>query len=116
VDQCRQFVEFTRSAQHIDMREALENVRPIALRHAADHADHQVGLGRLALLQLSQSRPDLLLGMFAHRAGVVEDHICLLAILDRFIPLRAELPENQLAIEHVHLAAESLQVQLATHD
>ena len=36
-------------------------------------------------------------------------------IVDRFIPLAAQLPQNQLAVEHVHLAAEGFEKQLFSH-
>ena len=36
-------------------------------------------------------------------------------LIDLFITMRTELAQNQLAVEHVHLAAEGLQVQLSLH-
>ena len=110
-----QFIQLTRSAQHIHLRKSLENIRPVALGHASYHTNHQLRLGCLALAQLAQARPDLLLGVLTHRAGVVKDHVGLIAILNALVSPRAKLPQNQLAVEHVHLAAESFQIQFAFH-
>src|SRR5205823_144654 len=51
----------------------------------------------------------------AHRAGVVEDHVGDVTIVHRLVTLRAQLPEHELAVEHVHLAAKRFQVKLAAH-
>src|SRR5688572_11226897 len=98
------------------MWKAFEDVRPIALGHAADYADHQVRSLLLPPAQLSEARPDLLLGVLADRASVVNDDIRLLAVLDRLVSLGAQLPQDQLAVEHVHLAAKGFQIQLSPHE
>ena len=41
--------------------------------------------------------------------------IGLIAVIDLLVSLRAKLAENQLAVEHVHLAAEGFKVDLAGH-
>jgi hypothetical protein len=97
------------------VRETAEDVRPISFGHAADHTDDEIRLRGLSLPQLAEARPHLLLGVLAHRAGVVDDDVGLLAIGDGFVALRAELAEDELAVEHVHLAAEGFEVQLAFH-
>ena len=71
------------------------------------------GSAALRRPQFPEPRPDLLLGVLAHGTGVEQDHVRALAVFDRFVSLGAKLPENQLAVEHVHLAAEGFQVQLA---
>ena len=43
VNQRRELVELSRSAQNIDVGKPPENVRPIPLGHATDDADHEGG-------------------------------------------------------------------------
>ena len=47
----------------------------LELRHAAHHADHEVGPSRLSSLQLAELREHLLLRLLADRARVQEDHV-----------------------------------------
>ena len=115
VDEGNELVQLTGPAQQIDVRVAAEQVCPILLGHAADHADHEIGFVSFARAEFTQPRPDLLLGVLAHGARVVEDHVGVVALVGGLVAERAELPENQLAVEHVHLAAEGLEVQLALH-
>jgi hypothetical protein len=74
-----------------------------------------VGLIFFALPQLAEAAPDFLFGVFADGAGVVEDDVGVVAILDGFVALDAELAEDELAVEHVHLAAEGFEIELAGH-
>ncbi len=115
VNKIGQFIELPRPAKNIDMGKLAEDVHAIPLGHAADDADHDVRLVHLAVFQFAEPRPDFVLGVLADGAGVVEDDIRLLAIFDRFVPLGAELTQDELGIEHVHLAAEGFHVQLASH-
>ena len=98
----------------VNVGKAAEDIDAVALGHAADDADDEVRICCLALFQLAQARPDLLLGVLASGAGVVDDDVGLIAIVDQFVSLRAELPQDELAVEHVHLAAEGFQVQLSS--
>ncbi len=89
-------------------------IRPIApvarLRHASDDTDDQRWLGRLAILEPAEARPDLLLGALAHAARVVEHDIRLFQGRREAVSQRAQLIFNQLGIEHVHLTAKSFEV------
>ena len=115
VNEGRQFIKLCGAAEDIDVGISVKKFRAFALGHAADHADHQMRLGFFSIAQLAQSRPHFLLGVLAHRAGVVNNHISEIAIINRFITLRAKLPEHEFAVEHVHLTAKSFHVQLALH-
>ncbi len=115
VDQRCQLIQFAGAAEDVNVRVFPENVDAVALGHAADDADDQVRIVGFAFPQLAQARPDLLLGMFANRAGVIKNDIGLVAIVHGLITVSAKLPQNQLAVEHVHLAAEGFQVELAAH-
>src|SRR5205823_2626049 len=109
-------IELAGAAEDVDVGEFTENVSPVALGHATDDADDDAGIFRFSPAQLAQARPDFLLGVLADGTGVVKDDIRMLAIVNRLIPLRAELAENELAVEHVHLAAEGFEVELFAHD
>src|SRR5215211_5572612 len=97
------------------MRVPSKELGPLALGHASDDADDQPRFVRLPFAQFAQSGPNLLLGMLTNRAGVVEDHVGLVAVVHLFVSMGAELPEDQLAVEHVHLAAEGFQVEVSLH-
>ena len=66
------------------------------------------------LTDLADPRPDFLLGVFAHGAGVVKNDVRLLPIVNKPIAHRQQLPSDELRIQHVHLAAERLEVDRAT--
>src|SRR5690606_35301040 len=70
---------------------------------------------RLRRPQLPEAAPHLLLGMLPHAAGVVDHDVGGVAIPGRLIPLPDELAEDQLGVEHVHLAAEGFEVELSGH-
>jgi hypothetical protein len=116
VDERRQLVELPGAAQDVHVREAGEEVRPVALGHAPDDADHQVRLGHLAQPELAEAAPHLLLGVLADGARVVDHDVGRVAIIDRFVALGAKLAENELGVQDVHLAAEGFEVQLPTHE
>jgi hypothetical protein len=44
--------------------------------------------------------------------GVEDDHVGRVAVGRFFVALGAQLAQHELAVEHVHLAAEGFQVQL----
>ena len=70
---------------------------------------------RLALLQVpdaSEGAVDLVLGVLADRTGVVEDRVGLARCRRSARTRLAELADDELAVEHVHLAADGLDVQL----
>src|SRR5207249_3629409 len=101
--------------QHVDVRVTPKNIGAIALCHAPDDADDDTRVFALPVAQLPQSRPYLLLGVLADGAGVVEDHVRVVATFDGFVALGAELAHDELAVEHVHLAAERFEIDLALH-
>ena len=66
VDQRGQAVEFARSAEEINLREALEHVGAVAFGHAAKHADNDLIARLLADTHQAQSRICLVFSLFAH--------------------------------------------------
>src|SRR5688572_14400976 len=97
------------------MGEAVEDVRAVALRHATDDTDDDAGVSLLAVAEFTEARPHLLLGVLTDGAGVVKDHVRVVAGFDGRVALGAELAHDELAVEHVHLAAERFEVNLAWH-
>ena len=97
------------------MGEARKDARAFALGHAADDSDDEVGFFFFGFPQLAEARPDFLLGVLADGAGVVDDDVRVVAVLDGFVALGAKLAENELRVEDVHLAAECFEVELPGH-
>ena len=62
---------------------AIEELRPESLRHAARDAEHGIALH--PALHLADPADHALLGVFADRAGVDEDDIRAVGLLDGFI-------------------------------
>ncbi len=58
---------------------------------------------------------DLLLGVLADRAGVEQDHVGVGGGVGQDVALPLERADDQLAVEHVHLAADGLDVDLLRH-
>jgi len=77
----------------------------VFLGHAAEHAHHEVGLLLLLKPDAAEGRVDLVFGMLPHGAGVVEDGVGLARPAGHLPTLPAERRHHELAIEHVHLAA-----------
>jgi len=115
VDQAGEFVEFAGAAEDVYLGELFEYVEAVALSHAADDTYDKGGVSGFAMLELAEARPDFLFGVFTDGAGVVEDDVGGIAVFGGFIALGAELAENELGIEDVHLAAEGFEIELAGH-
>ena len=86
----------------------LEQYRTQALRHAAHDAQH--GTGALVALELSHPADDPLLCVVTHRAGIHQQHVCVLGLVGRLVSGPSQDAEHQLGIGHVHLAAVGLDV------
>ncbi len=85
-----------------------EQLRAEPLRHAAGHTDHRPRLH--VPPQLAEAPDHALLGVLANRARVHEDDVRPIRVIDRVVTVRRQLPEHQLGIAHVHLAAVRLDV------
>ena len=77
-----------------------------------DTAEHGKALPFLAqLLEVVEAVEDLLLGLVANRAGVVEDEVSLFLALHLRVPLRDERAHDLFGVVEVHLAAKGLDVK-----
>ena len=72
------------------------------------------GLCFLACLSRPK-RIDLVFGMLPHATGVKQNGVGLLRAIDQFVTLLAQTGHDQLAVEHVHLAADSFDIELLGH-
>ena len=67
------------------------------------------------MLQPAQGAVDLVLGVLADAARIQQDRIRLAGAIDQLIARPQQLGGDQLAVEHVHLAADGLDVETAGH-
>ncbi len=72
-DQLGHLVQLPGADHQIDVGCPLEYGPLVVLRHAANHANHLVGVSLLGIFQSPQRAVDLLFGMFTDAAGV-EQH------------------------------------------
>jgi len=113
--QIRNLVQVPGSAEQVHMRGLALDALMIALGHAADHANDHLGPLAFDAGDLAQSAVDLVLGVLADAARIEQHEVRLAEIVDREVPQLTELPENQLAVELVHLAAHRFQVNPLGH-
>ena len=115
LDQLGDAREFARAADQVHVRQPLEDFLAVLLRHAAEDADHQAGLAALQALELADIAVHALLGVRAHRAGVVEHHVGFLGRGGLFVAGAPQRGERQLGVQLVHLAAEGVDEDLVRH-
>ena len=106
-------VELPGADDEVDPRGPGANQLLIFLGHAAEDADDQAGAGLLLLPHPTEGRPDLVFGMLADAAGVVEDGIGLGRARRQLPSLAAQRRHDKLAVEDVHLAANGLDPESA---
>ena len=70
------------------------------------------GLSRLGVLQPAQGAVDLVLGMLPDAARVEQDRVGLGGRRRQLVAVLAQAGHDQLAVEHVHLAADGFDVEL----
>ena len=59
---------------------------------------------------------DFVLGVLADAARVEEDHVGVGGLVRQLVALAAQGADDQLAVEHVHLAADRFDVEFSAHD
>jgi hypothetical protein len=68
------------------------------------------------VFQPAQGAVDFVLGVLAHAASVKQNCVGLPGAGNQFITRRQQVGRDQLAVEHVHLAADSLDVKALRHE
>ncbi len=112
VEEFRHLAELSRADDHVDERRPLEDRRLILLGHAPEHADRDLGLRLLEPSDAAEGAVDLVLGVLADGAGVVEDRVGLVDVVGEGVSLAAQLGDDELAVQDVHLTADGLDVEL----
>ena len=97
------------------MRGAVEDRRLVLLGHAAQHAQDLFRAGGLPRLQPAQGAVNLVFGVLADAARVEEDGVGLARIVDQFVARLQQPGGHQLAVQHVHLAADRFDVEAFGH-
>ena len=82
------------------------------LRHAAAHAENQVVLFPLSVIQLCQTVDDLGFGILPDSAGVEQNDIGVLNSIGDAMTALGEEACHQLAVAHVHLAAVGFNIDM----
>ncbi len=108
-------LELAGSDHQVHVRGPLEDSLLLFLGHATQHADDRLRLPLLGLLQPAQGAVDLVLGMLPHAAGVEENGVGLRGGVDQLIAGPQQAGGDQLAVEHVHLAADRFDVKASSH-
>jgi hypothetical protein len=101
-----ELVDLTRPKRHVDEGELAEDLVLDALRPAAAHADHALGVALLEDLRLVQVRDEARVGLLADRARVEEDQVRVLARGRLRVAERLEHALHALGVVLVHLTAE----------
>ena len=94
----------------------LEDQLLVLLGHAAEDADDLVGMAALVAAQPAQGAVDLVLGVLADGAGVERITSASVGSCGQLVALAAQAADDQLAVEHVHLAADGFDVEFLGHD
>ena len=115
VYECGHLVELPRADDKVDPRRPLADQVLVFLCHAPEHAHDHVGPLRLHAPDAAKRGVDLVFGVLPHAAGVVEDGIGLAAAGGQLPALAAERGHHELAVEHVHLAADGFDPEPFRH-
>ncbi len=110
-DQLRQARELAGAADDVDVRGPAADQLLVFLRHAAEHAYNLRRMLPLVLPQPAERAVDLVLGVLANAAGVEKDDVGAFGLVRQLISLAAQTAHHQLAVEHVHLAADGFDVK-----
>jgi hypothetical protein len=98
-----------RPGHQADVRRALEDLLAFLLRHAPQHAENLAFAG--FALEILQAIENLLLGLIANAASVVEDQVRLFGRLHLRIALLDERADDFFGVVDIHLAAEGFEVE-----
>ena len=115
IDEPGHLVQLPGADDEVDPRRPRSHERLVLLGHAAEDADDEAGSLFLLEPNPTERRVDLVLGMLPHAAGVVEDRVGI-GLCRRQLPaLPAERRHHELAVEHVHLAADGFDPEPLGH-
>ena len=90
------------------MRSALKDKFLIFLSHTTQYADHLIRSRKFTVFQPTEGRVNLVLGVFADATGVKQNRISFADIVRQAVAFFAQCPNDQFAVEHIHLTADRL--------
>ena len=111
----RQLAQLAGPNHQIDVRSAAEDLLLVLLGHAAQDADDRARAFFFEKLQPAQGAVDFVLGMLAHAARIQQDRIRAAGAIDQLMARPQQVGGDQLAVEHVHLATNCLDIATAGH-
>src|SRR5262249_39551322 len=114
-DQFRQAGELAGAADDVHVRSTTADQLLVLLRHAAEYAQNLAGMALLVRAQAAQGTVDFVLGVLADAASIEQDDVGFRGLLDQFVALAAQAADDQLAVEHVHLAADGFYIEFFSH-
>ncbi len=110
-DQLGQAVQGLRAEHHIDEGCARHDGRAFLRRHAAADADDEIGVGLLQVAHPAEIVEHLFLRLFAHRAGIEQDHVGIVRRVGRGQAFgQVEHVGHLVRVVLVHLTAEGFDV------
>ncbi len=98
-----------RPGHQADVRGAFEDLLPLLLGHAAEHAENLAFAG--LALEVLQAVKNFLLGLIAYAAGVIEDQVRRFRRFHLGIALLDEGADDFFGVVDIHLAAEGFEVK-----
>ena len=111
-EQLRQSAIAVGSGDQVEVRRLLGNRGAIMLRHASEEPELEAGPRALEARQSAQAPEHALLGVFANRAGVEQDHVGVFGTLGAAVPGAAHDRADRLRVGDIHLASVGLEIDL----
>jgi hypothetical protein len=108
-------MQLTRADDQIDVRRTFENPLLVLLSHTAQDADDLFGMFVFQTAESSQRAVDFVLGVLPDTARVEQNRVGLLWFVRKLVASLAQVGDDQLAVQHVHLAANRFDVQAFAH-
>jgi len=103
------------TAHNVHVRRPTADQVLVFLGHAAEHADDLVGMPFFMPAQHSQGAVNFVFRVLTDATCVEQDYVGLLGVGGQLVALAAQYADDQLAVEHVHLAANGLKEELRRH-
>ncbi len=103
-------VELLGADDEVEVGQAVEQLGAAVLCHATEDTEHELGAAALAHGDVLGLGERFLLGEVAHGAGVEQEDVAVVLVVDEAVAAGAQHRRDGLAVALVHLAAVGLQV------
>ena len=115
VDQIGNAGELAGADDQIDIGGPAEDELLVLLGHAAHDADDLFGVLLLEGPQAAEGGVGFVFGLFADGAGVEEDDVGRVELAGQLVTALAQVGDDHLAVQHVHLAADGFEIEPFGH-